>query len=348
MYCKQMNRVRVFVAVGVLLSAMHLLATPKVLEPSALASPNHHYKANVEWEDIGFIGVIRMNLYHPNGDPYFSVELPEINPSPANLIWINDDWIACESFLGDRGSGFFYVHVPTQRGYLVDIIAPRPDADWVLNFSTNDRVSTAAIRTLSQDRDSVFPILMRDLPTEGPDYFTSDFCDDLREEVEAYTAWRKQQKISVLEVLSPADIRTSSGAVVVGTVDNIPNAIYFPAGTTGTAEMLERCQRKPLPEEAQRLLTGLDAPAVRVKWTDDKGGFRVEAVDADNASSTSVLMNDKFDHVHDEPFVRSEQGTGTVEITNATVEKVTKPIPAAKGKPSRSKTTSKKKPSRSR
>src|SRR5688500_14950666 len=63
-------------------------SAPKVLEPAAISSPSRKYKANVEWEDIGFIGVIRMNIFHPNGDPHFSLELPEISPSPANLMWI--------------------------------------------------------------------------------------------------------------------------------------------------------------------------------------------------------------------------------------------------------------------
>jgi hypothetical protein len=320
--------------------------TPKVLEPSALSSPSRRCKANVEWEDIGFIGVIRMNLYHPNGDPWFSVELPEINPSPANLMWIDDEWIGCESFLGDRGSGFFYVHVPTQRGYLVDIIAPRPDADWVLNFSTNDRISTSSIRTISRDRDSLFPILLRDLPTEGPDYFTTDFCNDVRDAVDAYTSWRKKEKIRDMEFLGEADLRTSVGVLTVATIDQVPSAVYFPAGTTTTADMLDRVRHMPLPAAAQHLLLGVDAPIPRPKWTDNKGAFVIEAVDTDTPTSVTILMNGKFDNVHDEPYVRTVGSAVVVDVTSSSAEKPKKPIPAAKDKPPRSKSS--KRPSRAK
>ncbi|MGI8908726.1 MAG: hypothetical protein ACR2IE_19820 [Candidatus Sumerlaeaceae bacterium] len=338
---------------AVLLPVSPAAATPKVLEPAAIASPGRQHKANVEWEDIGFIGVIRMNLFHPNGDPHFSVELPEINPSPANLIWIDEEWIACESFIGDNGSGFFYVHVPTRRGYLIDIIAPRPDADWVFNFSTTDSVSTAAIRTVSKDRDSLFPILLRDLPTEGPDYFTTEFCNELREAVDGYTAYRKKEILRTVEFLSGVDIRTSAGAITVASFDNVPSVAYFPLGTTTTAEMLQRFQRQPLPDEAQKLLNGVGAPVPRVRWVDDRGSFRVDAVSADDPTSVIELMAARFDDVHDKPYQASEEPQTELEVTTEPESKkreAKKPIPAAKGKPSRSKSSSKsaKKPSRAR
>lgn len=318
------------------------LGTPKVLEPAALPSPDHRCKANVEWEDIGFIGLIRMRIYQPNGDPSFAVELPEINPSPANLMWIDNEWVGCESFLGDKGSGFFYLHVPTKRAYLLEIIAPRPDADWVLSFSTNDNVSTSAIRTISKDRNSLFPVLMRDLPTEGPDYFTADFCNELREAVDDYTDYRKRQKIRTMEALSTPDVRTSVGALAVFAVDDKPSAVYFPTGTTTTAQMLERTQIKPLPRPVQELLTGTGAPQPQAKWTDNSGNFVVQAADLDKPTSITTLLRDKFEGVHDEPWIEPEPAeTPAVSVTES---KQKKPIPAAKGKPSR--TSSKKRPSR--
>jgi hypothetical protein len=347
LWCNAM-RLRWSGALALLMIASSAWPTTKVLQQAALASPHKRYAANVEWDDTGFIGFLRMRIYLPNGDPYFSVDLPEINPSPANLMWIDEEWVACESFIGDRGSGFCYVHVPSRRGYLIEIIAPRPDVDWVVNYSTNDVVSSAAIRSLCKDRDSLFPILLRDLPTEGPDYFTSEFCNTLREAVDAYSAFRAKEKIKTLELLSDADIRTTVGAIAIASADNVPSVIYFPTGTTTPREMLERSRRERLPETAQRLLNGVDPPIPKAKWMDDRGSFIVEATDADNATSVSVLMRGKFEDAHDELYTGGAERVSAISITESGTQmpSARKPIPAAKGKPPRRTGTSSKRPSR--
>jgi len=333
---------------SLLVLAPAALAAPKVLQKESIRSPDKRFMANVESDDVGFMGVIRMRIYHPNGDMAFSVELPQINPEPANLAWIDEDWVACESFLGDRASAFFFVHVPTKRGYMIEIFAPRPDADWMLNYVTNDSVSTAAIHTISRNRSSLFPVLMRDLPTDGPDYYTTEFCEELRDALHAYSDYRKKEKIRNIEFLTTADHRTSVGAVLLATVDQNPEVVYFPMGTTTTVDLLGRTKRQGVSDELRELATGLGAPSFRVMWTDDAGSFEVQHL-RDDGSTSGTVMRGKFEGAVDSEFIPDENEPLAADAQERVEEpKPEKTIPAAKGKSSSSKSSASKKPSRSR
>ncbi len=336
---------------SVVLCLFHTMggAAPQLLQKDPVRSPDRKFAANVEWDDVGFIGLLRMIITRPDGGPLFSVELPEINPSPANLAWINNDWVACESFLGDKGSAFFYVHIPTRRGYLVEIIAPRPDADWVVNFATNDAVSTAAIHTISRQRSSLFPILLRGLPTEGADYYLTDFCESLRDTVDAYSNFRKRENFRELEFLSAAYYRTSVGAVVLATLDERPHVVYFPIATTAPKEMLSRVKRHPLPTEVEDAFAQIGAPAPRVRWVSDSGEYEIYGTN-DDGQSTGPVTRGRFENVQDNDFVPdAEEQIGSPAAAVKISDPDRKPIPAAKGKaPAKKSNTSRsKKPSRS-
>lgn len=330
------------------LSGKTATAAPQLLHKDPIYSPDRKFRANVEWDDVGFIGLIRMKVHNPSGNELFSVELPEINPSPANLAWIDEDWVACESFLGDKGSAFFYVHVPSRRGYLIEIIAPRPDADWVINYATNDSISTAAIHTVSRDRSSLFPVLLRSLPTDGPDYYTRDFCEQLQEAVDAYSAYRKRENIREIEFLSEADYQTSVGAVVLATVDARPHVVYFPIGTTTPQEMLSRVKRQPLARDVETAFGAVGAPRPAVRWRGEGAEFEVFGTD-EEGQTTGPRESGSFRNVSDTAYVPDAHETIDSPAQAVKIKEPTRrPIPAAKGKPPAKKNTSRsKKPGRS-
>lgn len=348
--CGSFSRLPLVLAVmGFVVTSLVLPAAPESLEARPVSSPDGRYGANVEWEDAGFIGIIRMRIFQSNGDPYLRIELPEINPSPANLMWINEEWVGCESFLGDRGSGFFFVHVPTRRGYLIDIVAPENSNDWLVNVATNDNISSESIRTYTVGRNALFPILLRDLPTDGAEYFTEEFAERLREAVDAFSRHRAKAGYKTIELVSPVDVQTSTGAVAVADIDEVPKLVYFPVGTTSTQAMLSRTRRIDLPEEAVQVLTGLDPPTPVASWTNARGGYQVLATSAD-ASSTAPqeLTSGTLEGVWDEPYVADTPAIEEVVIEDAAPEpakKSSRPV-----KSSRKGATSKrnsKKPSRS-
>ena len=330
------HSIRIFACLVALVIPSVLFGAARVLETRPVPSPDKRFLANVEWDDVGFIGLLRMRVYLPNGDPYVTVELPEINPSPANLAWLNDEWVSCESFIGDRGSGFFYVHVPSKRAYLIEIVAPKPESDWILSFTTNDSVSSAAIRTISRGRDSLFPILLRDLPTDGADYFDAEFAENLRASVDQFSQYRKQAKFRKFELLSDADIHTSVGAVTVANFDGQADVVYFPAGTTTPLEMLAKVKRQPLSAASQLLINGINPPTPEPRWKDASGAFQIRGTYRDESTAPLMLMTGEFLNVSDHPFtppveeetsVSSTKGKGKVEDA-----KGKKPSPSAKGK----------------
>lgn len=266
------------------------------LEAKPLSSPDGTYSANVEWDNQGFMGFLRMRIYSGDGDLLLTVELPEINPNPANLLWLDEEWVACESFLGTRGSGFFYVHVPTKRGYLVDIVAPGEKSDWLLNFTSNDRISTASIETISRDQSSLFPILMRELPMDGADYFTVEFAMALRAAVDSYLIFRRENKFREMEFVGKPTIREGVGALTLANVDNHPHMIYFPANTTTTQQMLQRTRLVKL--DSERMST---EPAM-IRWKSDAGDWEIFRGSTDGMTSATVLFNGKVENAIDPPF----------------------------------------------
>jgi hypothetical protein len=277
-------------------------AAPQALLPQPLLSPDKALAANVEWDPAGFIGVMRMRVYNPDGKLLRTAEIREINPSPANLVWIDSEWVACDSFIGDRGSGFFYVHAPTGRGYLLEVAVPKPGADWVVSVASTDPVSSDSVPTISRGRSSVFPVLLRTLPDGAGDYFTPEFRQKLTESVDAFTAWRRDKRFRTLDLVSDADIRPELGALVIVRLDGRAEVIYFPAGADFPADMLARARRVPLPDELQRALNADPPPQVRVRWREGPE-FLVETVAADPRTTGSgrVLAQGRLEGVADKP-----------------------------------------------
>ena len=345
---------RALVLIGtIVMFACRAYPAPQALMETAVESPHLTYAANVEWDDAGFIGRIKMLIYTRGVNPTATVELPQMNPSPANLTWINEVWVACESFIAEQGAAFFYMDVPRSKGYLIEIMAPEEREDWIISFTTNDSISSDSVSVLSSGRSSLFPILMRDLPENGDAYVTTDFAFLLADAVDGFTQWRKNQKFKNLSFISKPAESEKLGQLVLGDFDGSAEIIYYPQGTTTTREMLALTKRQKLPETVQNIIVGIDPPDVSVKWTDDNGGFQVVA-SRDNASSTTVLVEGKFEGVKDKAYA----GPGIdklIIIPDRSNEEAKAPEPAksssskskSKSKPA-PKTSSKKRPSRSK
>src|SRR5690606_5465718 len=206
---------------------------------------------------------------------------------PANLTWISENWVACESFVAEQGAAFFYMDVARTRGYLMEIFAPEKDGDWLISYTTNDDVSSDSIHTISRGHSSLFPILLRDLPSEGAPYMTPDFAFLLSDAVDSFTQWRKKEKFSNLEFLTQMAENEKVGRLAVMRFDRVAEIVYFPQKTTTTREMLALTQRQKLPESVQAIIRGIDPPELRVEWIGDNGEFRINSV-TDESSSTEL------------------------------------------------------------
>lgn len=289
---------------GVLLAGLVTIvsAAPQLLLPEPLPSADNKHAANVEWDTAGFIGRIRFLIYTNSEKPSAVVELPQIKPTPANLVWITDDWVACESFVAESGAAFVYMNVARNRAYMLEIFAPEDDGDWMISYTTNDDVSSSSIQTISKGHSSLFPILLRDLPQTGLAYLTPDFPFLLGDAVDSFVDWRAKQGFKELKAISEVARDPSLGQLVIADVDSKAEIVYFPQGTTTTREMLALTQRKPLPDTVQKLINGLDPPRLVVEWTDTTGSFHVMAQRDDDASSGTELVAGKFEGVTDSVY----------------------------------------------
>lgn len=291
------------VVLGALLWSVALVqAAPQLLLKVPLESPGEDYSANVEWDDAGFIGRIRMHIYTRGEKPTKTVELPQIKPLPANLIWITNEWVACESFVAERGAAFFYVHVPRGKGYMIEIFAPEAEGDWLVSYTTNDSVSSDTIGTISRGHSSLFPILLRDLPEDGLAYLSADFPYLLADAVDSFTEWRKREKFREIKFLTSIAEKPALGRLVIASTDDTAEIIYFPQGTTTTREMLALTQRQPLPDSIQRIINGIDPPALNIEWTGDVGDFHVTGKWEDGTTTKTELVTGRFEGVSDSVY----------------------------------------------
>ncbi len=286
-------------------------AAPQMLLESPLESPEGNHAANVEWDAAGFIGRIRMKVYPPRSNTAsVTAELPQIKPAPANLTWINEDWFACESFVAEDGAAFCYMSVPRQRAYLIEIFAPKEQQDWVISYTTNDSISSDTIQTVSQGHSSLFPILLRELPREGLPYLSPDFAVLLSDGIESFTEWRKKENFREIKHMSPIAEKPELGRLIVATVDDHAEIIYFPGGTTTTREMLALTKRQALPDNIQQRIAGVDPPDLVPEWTDDSGAFRILATWPDRPTSTTEVLTGRFEGISDSPYT----GPGISEL----------------------------------
>ena len=296
-------------------------AAPRTLLPEPKPSPNGALAANVQWDEAGFVGLLSMRIFNNTGKLLRSVDVPEINPSPANLLWLDDEWVACDSFIGHNGSGFYYVHAPTGKGYLLEIVAPDPRTDWIFTAASSDSVSSASIANISRGRTSLFPILLRTVPDNEAGFFMADFVREVAVSIETYNAYRKQRGITRIEILSDADIETSHGAIFVAQVDGRAEVIYFPAGAESAVDMFNRVKRYPLPANIQSLLKESPPPDLRVKWRGE-GKFIVQSFAATQdglTSSPKTVAQGRLENISDKSFTEKES-SATLEKSNSSTD----------------------------
>ncbi len=311
---------RTFFLAAFVAAVTSLCAAPQQLLKVPLESPDSSYSANVEWDTAGFIGRIRMLVDSPGKTSV--VELPQIKPSPANLTWITNEWVACESFVAENGAAFFYMDVLREKAYLIEIFAPDDEkSDWLISFTTNDSVSSDTIQTLSIGHSTLFPILLRNLPDEGLSYLSPDFPFLLSDAVDTFVEWRKREQFVEMKFLTDMSISPKTGCLVIASVDDVAEIVYFPQGTTTTREMLALTRRQALPGSVQKIIKGIDPPTLDIKWTDDQGQFQVLASWEDDTTTVTELVTGRFEGVSDSPYT----GPGLKELISdngGTIEKI--------------------------
>ncbi|MCX7717785.1 MAG: hypothetical protein N2111_05185 [Candidatus Sumerlaeaceae bacterium] len=303
--------------IGLFLAESTAIARANVLREAPVPSPDKAHAANVEWEDVGFLGVIRMVIGGRDGKPAFHVEVPEVNPQPASLQWLDNDWVACASFLGPKAGAFFYVHVPSRRGYLIEIFESSSGNMWQFGFATNDDLSSATIATYSSGRDSVFPIVLRDPPETEAEYFTVQFAARLRAAIEPYLAFRRKHGFRELDLLCEPAVKPEWGAVVAVALDGKPELIWFPAGATSTDDLLARVKRQAIPRDQAVLLTPESgaAPVIRAQWLPKQGEYRIEVEPPASSRRKRLVLEGRFEGVQDRPYLSRRLAENPEEAT---------------------------------
>ena len=266
-----------------------------------------------------------------------SATLPEINPAPTDLLWLDDEWFGCQSAIGERGSGFFYMHAPTAQAYLLEVVAPEGGGGWLATLTWDDGRSSAAMPLAGRGREALFPALLRELPEIESEYFRPEFAVRVARAARAVSAWRAATGWRELEVLGAVEVSPEQGALAPVRMDGRPFVAWFPLGTTGTAEMLARTRLTPFDEAAARALAAAEpAPELAARWTDGAGGFAVLALPGAGmgagpgpGGTTATLMTGRVEGAVDtpppppEPPVTAERVPSVAELsavaTSATV-----------------------------
>lgn len=261
-------------------------ATRRLLRDNVL-SPNRQWSANLEWEDIGFLGILRMKLERADGRTTAAIELPALRPQPSGLQWIGNDWVGCESFIGERAAGFFFVHIPGKRGYLLDIVESEYDQRWIFSFASNDEVSSATIPAASSGRRSLFPVVLDELPADSTGFFTEDFCRRLAQSLDEFHAWRRSSGVSTLELLTEAAVSATSEGLVLAQRDGDFQLVRFSTATTGTAEMLDAAEWQSLPTAAAGLV-GATSGTLHIDYSAPPE-FRISVTDSDSGDQRVLL-----------------------------------------------------------
>lgn len=326
----------------------------QLLEETAKPSPEKSLSANVEWDDVGFLGRIGMTIYDPEGNPKFKTMLPQIKPSPANLTWINEDWVVCESILGEKGSAFYYTHIPSKKAYLIEIFAPEKSQSWMINFSSTHHETTRTLPVLTNGRNALFPILLRELPEDGIDYFTPEFALLLEDAVNSFNDWAKKNKLIKFDFLPVQDYHQDIGSIMLTLWDDKPAVTYFPGGTTTTREMLAESQIHFLPKEISGAIKTWELNNVSLKWKGTTGEFVLAADEkfSSNSVAAKPFYQGSFDGVSDttylgpsvEQLIAAAYQSEKTHDEKLNAKSPLKLTPQKKSPPAPRKATSKKKP----
>ncbi len=255
---------RQIVAIGaVLLSAVvghgeELLSTP-------LLSPDAKYAANVEWQTLSQVGLLRMRLYTKDLRLLASIEVPQVRPNPADLTWLDSRWVMCESFLGERASAFYYVDAERRRGYLLEIYALRKEGPWTFDVAYTDPMTSFTVNNASVGRMCLFPIILGAAPLDEESYFTLEFCQKFAQAVDAFRDWKKSQRWKRFDVIGETAVRVGTGGLALCLRDGQPCLVYFRLGSRTPQECLQSSQLINLPTEVREVLLN-DADKAVVAW----------------------------------------------------------------------------------
>ncbi|MCX7625233.1 MAG: hypothetical protein N2Z21_03360 [Candidatus Sumerlaeaceae bacterium] len=234
-----------WVLLGLVASGMLAVLTVKAAEqlmPQPEPSPNGEYAANVEWESLGQVGALRMVVYAKDKRLRGTVEVPQVRPDPADLTWLNERWVMCESFLGERASGFFYVDAKELRGYLLEIFAVRSSGAWDFDVTYADRETSMSVSAISSGRSCLFPIVLGPLPETEDAYFTLEFCERFAAAVHACLDWKRKQNIESLDFIGEPALRPGIGGLSACFVGKEPAVIWFPLSSLSCTEVLNSCR----------------------------------------------------------------------------------------------------------
>lgn len=243
-----------------------LLSTP-------LLSPDGKYAANVEWQSLSQVGVLRMRLYTKDFRPVASIEVPQVRPNPGDLTWLDSRWVMCESFLGERASAFYYVDVERRSGYLLEIYALRKERPWAFDVAYADPLTSFTINNASIGRMCLFPIVLGAVPVDEESYFTVEFCQKFVQAVDAFRDWKKSHGWKQFDVLGAAAVRVGTGGLALCVKDGQPYVAYFRLGGSSPRECLQSCQLVSLPSAVQHVILR-DPGQTVVEWSQGTS-FRV-------------------------------------------------------------------------
>lgn len=257
------------------------------------ASPSGKMSANVEWESLGQVGVVRVLLYEGADKLVGKVEVPQVRPNPGELRWIDDAWVVCESFLGDRASGFLYVEAKSRRAYLLEIYAFQVGAPWHFDVAYQDAQTSLAVSCASAGRACFFPIHLREAPLGEEDYFTAEFRRRFTSAVDEFLAWKRTQGIRSLEIVGSPAIRSGVGGLAICLIDGRPELVYFPLYAASTADMLARVRRLNLDGAVSRAVL-TTSRNLRVTW-ETTGTYAIRMVPArQDASTTGIRQGQEW------------------------------------------------------
>jgi hypothetical protein len=267
-------------------------AVPQQLFDSFLSSPSGRFRANLEWETAGQVGVLRARIVRADKTPHAIIEVPEIRPNPGELRWLDDRWLVAESFLGQHAAGFFYVDAERKRGLLLEIYAVKKGTVWQFDVAYSDCETTFTCSNISLGRTSFFPILIRDAPPRENDYFSSAMCAQLFNGIEAFLAWKQKQRITSFELIGTPAVQPGAGGLTPCMVNGSLELVYFPLSAKSSQELFLRTRRIPLPSDFQ-LYSVPQIDDITVSWKEDRRfvvSARVSREDSRTSGSQTVSL----------------------------------------------------------
>lgn len=258
------------VLLGLVLTEGH--AVDQLL-PKMEPCPDGKLAANVEWETLGQVGVLRMKIFDASARSVGKVEVPQVRPEPADLTWLDNRWVMCESFMGERASGFFYVDAQSLRGYLLEIYSVKGQGSWEFDVSYSDRDSSFSVSNASIGRTCLFPIVLGPVPNREEEYFRVEFCQRFTAAVDAFRSWMQEKKWQTFDVIGQPAIREGTGGLALCSHDEKLALVYFSLRADSPQNILRTARFLPLPPEVVTRLSA-DKTNVVLSWG-EKGDFTI-------------------------------------------------------------------------